>query len=332
MAMESEICTLFQNLTGELVGLSTTLKHHGVSSLVERFSGDPKNYSDWMKSIEKYALLADIPDAKIKYIAYQSSSGTVSDFLARFLPENPYSSWTEVKRELATRFDTITDAQHALVVLQTARQKSEENVQIFAERLLTLATKAYSSTEIDLVPVQRQPITVFLNGLTKDYLKLKLMRENPATLQGAVVSAMGEQNIRSRFALRSDAFPVDNAYSHEPMEVDHVRPQRRCSNCNRFGHRTNDCRSNQRPSGHVNAFSKNDRNNSPPERSYQPNNRNSSFSHPNRSIVCWTCNNTGHISRNCSFKPPSRQQFSRPTFNQRRHSHYPNQYPNQHLN
>ncbi|ESO93897.1 hypothetical protein LOTGIDRAFT_153370 [Lottia gigantea] len=121
MATESDISTLFQNLTGELIGLSTTLKHHGVSHLVDHFAGDPKHYSDWIKSIQKYALLADIPDAKIKYIAYQTSSSTVSDFLARYLPEHAHSSWGQVKRELATRFDTITDAQHALVILQTAR-------------------------------------------------------------------------------------------------------------------------------------------------------------------------------------------------------------------
>ena len=52
--------------------------------------------------------------------------------------------------------------------------------------------------------VQQQLINAFIDGLAYDYLKMKVMRENPQTLEGAVGIAMKEQNLRKRFNLRKD--------------------------------------------------------------------------------------------------------------------------------
>ena len=48
--------------------------------------------------------------------------------------------------------------------------------------------------------IERQ-LVFFVDGLAHDYLKMKVMRENPATLQAGVASAMNEQNLRNRFNL-----------------------------------------------------------------------------------------------------------------------------------
>ena len=48
---------------------------------------------------------------------------------------------------------------------------------------------------------------------------MKVMRENPATLQATVASAMKEQNLRNRFNLRIGRVTDSNVPSIEPMEI-----------------------------------------------------------------------------------------------------------------
>ena len=65
----------FQNIQLKLANVSQALTTQGVSSSVIKFDGNPKNYREWVKSIEKYAILANIVcDRWKKLIAYQSSS------------------------------------------------------------------------------------------------------------------------------------------------------------------------------------------------------------------------------------------------------------------
>ncbi|KAK6180520.1 hypothetical protein SNE40_012661 [Patella caerulea] len=332
MAEHPEVATLFQNLTGELSGLSTTLKHHGISNLVESFSGDPKTFEPWIKSIEKYSFLAEIATDKVKYVAYQSSKGTVSDFLNRYLTEHPNCTWEVVKKELATRYDTIVDPQHALVIVQQAQQYISENVQIYAERLLSLANKAYSSAEILLEPVQRQLVGYFITGLLDDRLKLKLIRDNPKTLQEATVSAMTEQNLQARFALRLNQRSTPRfTNNHEPMEIDHLRPIQKCQKCYNYGHRTNECRSIISLPPAINSVqdtkppfysSRSNFINKPP---FSPNRSNFTHRPPfrrNPHIIWWNCNKQGHISRNCEHNRYVHRPPHPPRFNgSRRHPH-----------
>ena len=66
----------------------------------------------------------------------------------------------------------------------------------------------------------------FADGLAHDYLKMKVMRENPATLKATVASAKKEQNLRNRFNLRIGRVTDSNVPSIEPMEIDHLRPKK----------------------------------------------------------------------------------------------------------
>ena len=149
--------------------------------------------------------------------------------------------------------------------------------------MLALAEDAFVGQMGD--SVQTQLVGFLIDGLAHDYMKMKVMRENPANLQTAITVATAEHNLRKRFDLRTNShsaqrqvFHTEN-YGQEPMEVDHARDQR-CFACHRSGHKAKDCRSRQQS---VNAI----RNNPGTSRG---------------AIVCWNCNKPGHIARRCRAK------------------------------
>ena len=107
------------------------------------------------------------------------------------------------------------------MLLRKVQQKPGETVQVYAERLLTLAEDAYPAQQG--AAVQRQQIDIFVDGLQEDKLKLKVLRANPQTLDAAVTTATNEQSLRKRFSLRTrhQYVPTED---DDQMEVDHIGP------------------------------------------------------------------------------------------------------------
>ena len=251
---------VFININRELANVSQALTAQGISNIVLKFDGNPKNFREWMKSIEKYATLVNIPDDRKKLIAYQSSSGAVSGFIHRYMHANPNQTWNDLRRQLAVRFSDVMDAHMALSLLRNCKQKPGESIHTFAERLLSLAEEAYDNQGGDAV--ERQLIDIFVDGLTNDQLKLKILRDHPDTLQAAIGLATNEQNLRARVNMSH------TKSTFEPMEVDHSRGQRfrarrsfnkinstanngstrpiRCWNCGQEGHIIRDCRAKEK--------------------------------------------------------------------------------------
>ena len=69
------------------------------------------------------------------------------------------------------------------------------------------------------------------------------MRENPKTFQTAVQSALAEHNLRIRFQLRTNDTHSGSTRDKEPMEIYHIRPQKKCFLCKKVGHLDKPCRS-----------------------------------------------------------------------------------------
>ena len=260
----------FQNIQLELANVSQALTTQGVSSSVIKFDGNPKNYREWVKSIEKYAILVNIVcDRRKKLIAYQSSSGAVSGFIQRYMLANPQNTWDQLKEQLAVRFSDVTDRQMALSLLRTVKQKPGENIQLFAERILFLAEEAYHNQGGDAV--ERQLIDIFIDGLTQDNLKMEILRDQPDTLQRAIAIATNEQNLRARVQLthgtpqrREVPMEIDHSrgqrfkYRNNPnfRQVNSAQPERKviCWNCGQEGHISRECKrkeqQNRPPMGH----------------------------------------------------------------------------------
>ena len=190
-----------------MAGLSSTaVGAQGVAKIIRPFEGDGKQFKNWIKNIEKYALLTRIPNDQVNMVAYQSSKGPVSDFLKHHLEAHPNHTWIQVKAELTSRFAEVTDSQHALMLLlRKVKQKPGENVQVYAERLLALAEDAWVGLAGHAA--DRQMIGLFIDGLTFDNMKINVMRENPATLQTAITALQSPSSADSLLSLPSYRTP-----------------------------------------------------------------------------------------------------------------------------
>ena len=76
--------------------------------------------------------------------------------IQRYLDDNVGKNWGQFKTELTSRFAEILDPQHAFVLLQKIKQKPEENVQLYAENLLSLAEEAFTGQNGGMAAIERQ--------------------------------------------------------------------------------------------------------------------------------------------------------------------------------
>lgn len=303
---EAGITQVFQDLSNQLKIFATNVGTHGVSNVVKNFDGDKTQFKPWLKSIEKFALIKQLDDESKKMICYETSLGPVSDFIHRYLKENVGCTWANLKATLNSRFSEIKDTQHAFYLLRNIKQKQGENVHLYLERLLELAEDAYDGQNYnDLAIVEKQLIGIFTDGLAEDYLKIKVMRDNPQTLQAALISATGEQNLRVRFQLRnrfSDTSQNSSTFNeHEPMEIDHIRPQKPCTYCHKLGHQIKDCRKWQHQ---IHAVSQIMQHTFRQQHTQHPCNHMQSYrqtSKFSRQTECWKCGKLSHIQRYCTY-------------------------------
>ena len=143
---------------------------------------------------------------------------------------NTACTWAQLKQQLAVRFSDVTDQQMPLSMLRRVKQKHN-----YSDRILTLAEDAYGNQGGNAAE---------RNGLLNDHLKMKILRDQPITLQAAIAVAVNEQNLRNRVNIAS------GTSQYEPIEVDLSRGQRfkkrindiKCWNCGKAGNVIKDCK------------------------------------------------------------------------------------------
>ena len=58
----------FQDLRLELIKVTPALTLQGISDIVSKFDGNPKHFREWIKSIDKYAVLVNADDERKKIL------------------------------------------------------------------------------------------------------------------------------------------------------------------------------------------------------------------------------------------------------------------------
>ena len=116
-----------------------------------------------------------------------------------------------------------------------------EPAHVYAEMLYALANEAF--VKVDKAVVEPELVAFFFDGLYYDFLCMKVIRKNPKEFWAAVQSALAEQNLRKRFQLRSNDHDNQKDRTEELMEMNHIRPQRKCFLCHKVGHLAKHCKS-----------------------------------------------------------------------------------------
>ena len=259
---------------------------------VKPIDGNPNSFKDWLREIEKQSALHNFNDEKKIRLVRATTKGAVADFVERWTADvdGVNNRYDRLIYNLKTNFSNVTDSEHARALLRHVRQRQDEPVTVYSERLFALAKDAYADTNMDNAGskaiVEKQIVAYFIDGLIQDSIKIKLLRSNPATVTEALRIAVDEQNLRKHFALRSNRNfdSVSREFESRieiPMDVNHAR-ERRCAVCLRKGHTARYCKQRRVMVNEIN----------------KPRSRldNTVDRHPRR---CWFCGSTNHIMSQC---------------------------------
>ena len=173
-------------MSTQKVSLSSVVKAQSVSSIVPRYDGWPTKVRSWIKAINKYGMITQRDDEKLKLLPFQMADGPLSDYAHRWLSTHQDRPWVDLRTELQSRFAEVIDKSYALGLLHRINQDKNKIVVIYAEHLLNLAEDAFQGEGLNVAeqaPIERQLVGYFTDGLCHDYLKIKVMRENPKVLR-----------------------------------------------------------------------------------------------------------------------------------------------------
>ena len=302
-------------INGTLTQVKSLLEGQSAHN-IPPYTGNPREFSSWLKRLEKNAILSGADDAQVKNLAYMTSDGPVSDWIRRRImsPTHAQETWDTFKANLAQRFAEISDPQYAFTLLKRECQKPNEPVVMWAERLINLINTAFLNQNMNSELIDKQCIGFFVDGLTSHSLKFRLLRNNPDTLQKAIDLAVEEENLQRRFDLRigrsaskrdynaafqtlgknkyrhtEDVYPTRHTHQPplydlrdiEPMEIDHFRHKRPCPRCRMPHSKSSPCRTRQ-----VDVVE-----------NTRPAPRSTPLLH------CRQCNRQDHLTRDCPFTP-----------------------------
>ena len=235
------------------------------------------NISAWLEDIDKHVAVHGLNDTAVVNLAWARCKGTISSFIRRYREENSTVLWSNLRAELVKEFGDEVDEEQAISRFTSLRQRRDEDITSYTERLLKLGRRAYKSEWNNSELHKKQAKAVFLDGLRSMDLKKKIYGKKPESLEEAIKIAKTDDMASRRFDCKQET-----SHRHEtPMEVEHQR-HHRCFNCG-GPHSARQCRKG------VNTVR------SRPQWSQQEKDR--------RDRLCFLCHKPGHFAAVCRSRP-----------------------------
>lgn len=305
-----------------LENLSDKVADQNLTDFVSFYDGNSENFENWIKEINKFAIVNNLSDERKKLFAYKTSNGFASDFISNLLEINPTASWENFENLLRSRFAQPSDFFTKFIDLRRFSQAEHESVHNYAERLFALAKTVYNKRELDLGIIQKQLTGIFTDGLKNQEIKTLLIRQNPQILKEATKLATDEINLKLRTQLRlgkSNFRPATLENKKNTYIGNKPRKGVVCHVCYKRGHISADCFKRKRSDAQNKENSRPRRNmtcQSGSRRKLRPATKCHSGSRPNLEralhvpevnkqhvtgsrIVCYFCREIGHVMKQC---------------------------------
>ena len=224
-------------------GLSRALQTQSLSDVsknIDKFDGNPKNFRKWMSAIDVAGRLnLKLSDQDMIRVMHDTATGPVADYILRM--RESCVNLQDLITGLTKNFSAVTDKDTAWTLFKNCRQRENESVGNFAERMCSLHCIAWGDKTKRAGPeareiFEKELILTFQSGLKDREVRRALMKAHFNTFNEYLNLAVEESNISTR---------LDSGFSgtrrEEPMDLTHIR-QKRCAICLKFGHSARECR------------------------------------------------------------------------------------------
>ena len=271
-----------------------------LNTLIEPYNGSqPSKLRSWISAVEKVADATGMGEHEKMISLYLTARDHVSDYMRRWYSENSENlKFEELKKSLISNFSSVTEPSMAHDMLRRIRQKPDESVTIFAERIYNLAEHAFADLTSRHAAaqgvIQQQLVDYFVSGLLSKHLKFKILSKRCTTLKDAVKVAREENELIRKYnahggvkQFEPNPWKGDKNPDESPMEVERVRRRNGpCSFCGSHTHSIKDCFKRQnRNKVLINEINK------------ENEGGNNRMRKDER--TCWVCGLKGHIQYQC---------------------------------
>ena len=228
----AELAQIMAGLQGQLKSISSEIGFNSTIASINVFDGRPEFCENFIRALDNAnSILSD--DHLMVRAALIRSSGLVSESIRNYIETTPAAtlSWPVLKEKLELQFGIIRDQRISLQILRNTKQDNM-SLPAYARLIEIRSSKAFPGSNLTEPLLQRQLVETFINGLTNDYIKKRLIIKYPSTLADALKNANEDHIVQMRLQafklghnsnsnLTTQSSNVSNR--HEiPMEIDGI--------------------------------------------------------------------------------------------------------------
>ena len=228
------------------MALDSSLKR--LIPIIPRFLGNPTEYKKWIRNVDKYTV--GMSDIEKKRLAFYLSGEPVTETIHNRLTKHPQESFLEFSTGLAKYYDEPQDNYCILKELRTMKQRPEETIQIFGDRLSLFLSMNFSNPDDLPFRIEAEIPEIFLHGLNNVKVQRKLFEYQPKSLKDAIKKAKEFSEEDELFKKHIEPVSHTDNYQHSKPYINMSHNHNSvnlvssviCHRCNNAGHIARHCR------------------------------------------------------------------------------------------